>query len=126
MPVDIGFDPNWLSAINAPPPIPALRGVHALVDTGATESCIDDAVAQQLQLPIIDRRQVSGVGGLHEVNMYLAQIHIPPLKWTIYGEFAGVNLLSGGQQHVALIGRTFLHNFTMIYQGGSGSVTIFS
>lgn len=37
--------------------------VPALIDTGATESCIDEELAHQLQLPLVDRQQGSGVGG---------------------------------------------------------------
>jgi predicted aspartyl protease len=95
-----------------------------LVDTGATESCIDNLLASQLNLPIIDRRPISGVGGKQTVNMYLAQVHIPSLGFTIHGSFAGVDLKAGGQTHLALIGRTFLQSFTMIYEGKTGTVTI--
>jgi len=38
--------------------------------------------------------------------------------------FSGVHLAAGGQHHLALIGRTFLQNFTLIYEGRSGNVTI--
>jgi len=58
--------------------------------------------------------------------MYVAQIHIPSLNYTIYGQFAGVDLAVGGQIHKALIGRTFLGNFTMMYEGSTGSVTLVS
>ena len=56
--------------------------------------------------------------------MHLAQIHVPSLNFTIYGAFAGVHLKTGGQIHQALIGRTFLQNFTMVYEGLTGTVTI--
>jgi hypothetical protein len=95
-----------------------------LVDTGAGESCIDNLLAGQLNLPIVDRRPISGVHGAHIVNMYLAQIHVPSLAFTIYGAFAGVDLAAGGQVHKALIGRTFLQNFTMVYEGLTGSVKL--
>jgi hypothetical protein len=98
--------------------------VHALIDTGATTSCIVAGLAATLDLPIIDRRAVAGVGGTHEVNMHLAQIYVPELNQTIYGSFAGVNLTAGGQSHVALIGRTFLQHVTMFYDGRAGRVTI--
>ena len=123
--VDIGFDPNFKPA-DGGPPTPGIKGVQALVDTGATESCIDNLLAATLNLPVMDRRQISGVGGKHFVNMYLAQIHAPGLNFTIYGSFAGVELRAGGQPHNALIGRTFLQFFTMIYEGKTGTVTISS
>lgn len=120
--VQIGFDP----AYNPQTPGPALPQnlIEALVDTGAAESCIDTALAMSLNLPIVDRRTVGGVGGAHEVNMHLAHIHIPALRFTIHGLFAGVSLQAGGQRHQALIGRTFLQAFTMVYEGRSGTVII--
>jgi hypothetical protein len=67
---------------------------------------------------------VSGVHGSIEINMHLAQVRIPSLGWTIYGTFAGVHMQAGGQPHLALIGRTFLRNYTMIYDGKTGKVTL--
>ncbi len=119
--VDIGFDSAYKpgGAANL-----AARQLWALVDTGATECCIDASLAQQLALPVVDRRPVSGIGGKHEVDVCLAQIGVPSLAFTIYGAFACVNLLAGGQRHSALIGRTFLQHFVMVYEGHTGTVTI--
>jgi hypothetical protein len=122
--VDIGFDPNFDPQAAGAKPVTQLQGVHALIDTGATQSCLDSAIATTLNLPIIDRQQVSGVGGVHEVNIHLGQIHVPALGVTIYGAFAGVHLSAGGQPHVALIGRTFLQHVTLLYDGLTGTVTM--
>jgi hypothetical protein len=119
----IGFDAQHDPAMGGVPLLPQ-PPLPALVDTGATQSCIDDALATRLNLPIVDRQRVSGVGGHHEVNMYLAQVHVPLLNFVINGSFAGVNLVGGGQAHHALIGRTFLQSFTMIYEGRTGTVTL--
>ena len=97
---------------------------YALVDTGATESCIDIALAQKLQLPIVDKINISGSDGAKIHNGYMAQIRVPILEFTQYGKFAGVNLTGGGQQHQALLGRTFLQNTIMIYDGLRGQITI--
>jgi predicted aspartyl protease len=119
--VNIGFDPAYKAG---GVPVPGIIGISALVDTGATESCIDSALASQLNLPIVDRRMISGVHGRQEVNIHLAQVHIPSLAHTIYGAFAGVHLVAGGQPHKALIGRTFLQGYTMVYEGRTGTVTL--
>lgn len=123
--VNVGFDLKWTPDPKTPP-IPGLAGIHALVDTGASESCIDNLLAAQLNLPVVDRRSIAGSSGKHTVSVYLAQIHVPALSFTIYGQFAGVDLKAGGQVHNALIGRTFLQNFTMVYEGRTGNVTISS
>jgi hypothetical protein len=120
--VDIGFDPDYEPG--KPLPDLAAKGLHALVDTGATASCIDSGLAMRLGLPVIDRQRVSGVGGVHELNMHLGHVVIPALQKVIIGQFAGVELVAGGQPHVALIGRTFLQHFTLLYEGRSGAVSI--
>lgn len=121
--VDVGFDPAF-EPTSTQPPAPGVCGVQGLVDTGASQSCIDSALAERLGLPIIDRQQVSGAHGKKEVNMHMAQIRVPSLNFTIYGSFAAVNLIAGNQEHQVLIGRTFLRHFHMAYDGPSGRATI--
>lgn len=125
--VNIGFDPAYNPAAKpTAPPNAQLLKQPALVDSGATQSCIDGGIAQRLGLPVVDKQRVSGIGGICEVNMYLAQIYVPSLNYTIYGSFAGVDLVAGGQVHLALIGRTFLQDFTMVYEGKTGNVSLTS
>lgn len=95
---------------------------HALIDTGATESCIDSRIAVILALPVVDRQVMSGAHGAHDVNIHLAQIYSPALDTTIYGKFAGVHLHAGGRPYSALIGRTFFQNWIIEYNGKTGSV----
>ena len=120
--VDIGFDSSFRPGGSKP--IAGISGVQALVDTGATECCIDNLLAASLNLPIVDRKPISGVDGRIIANIYLAQIHVPSLRFTMYGQFAGVDLLAGGQSHSALMGRTFLRYLRMAYDGLSGAVTL--
>lgn len=120
--VAIGFDekydprnPNRLADL-------PVEGVLALIDTGASTSCIDGSLAMHLQLPVVDQRQCAGIGGSIEVNMHLAQVHAGQLSFTLYGALAGVDLTLG--DHKILLGRDFLRNFTMIYDGPSGAVDL--
>jgi|SRR5215469_2759210 len=125
--VNIGFDSNFRPNVPGLSPAAGITNVQALVDTGASESCIDGLLAAQLGLPIMDRRPIAGVHGAHMVNVHLAQVVVPFLgNALIYGAFAAVDLASGGQMHRALIGRTFLRHFTMVYEGRTGTVTISS
>jgi hypothetical protein len=39
--VDIGFDASYNPSLPRILPVPGIRGMQALVDTGAAESCID-------------------------------------------------------------------------------------
>ena len=120
--VQIGLDPAFLPGLSNPDLPP--ENHPALVDTGATESCIDSALALVLHLPIVDRQEVVGIHGADTVNCHLAQIYVPTLNFTVYGLFAGVPLRAGGQPHFALIGRDFLLNFTMTYEGRTGTVIL--
>jgi len=121
--VDVGFDPNYRHTSGAVP-VAGMKAIHALVDTGATECCIDALLAAQLNLPKVDKRAVAGVHGAHEVEIVLAQVHVPALTFTVYGQFAAVDLSGGGQPHLVLIGRTFLRHVTMTYEGITGMVRI--
>src|SRR2546423_544093 len=76
--VAIGFDPNFNESQKTIPAL-GIRGIEALVDTGASHSCVDSMLATQLGLPIVNRQSVAGTAGGHEVNMHLAQIHVPAL-----------------------------------------------
>ncbi len=122
--IDVGFDPGY--DINRPQRLAklALTGARALIDTGASMSCIDTGLAMELQLPIINQTSVAGVGGLHQFNVHLAQIRAPELSFTFYGPFTAVNLAAGGQERAALIGRDFLSHFRLAYDGPSGAVTL--
>ena len=121
--VEIGIDTDFQPGRGLRPALPA-NPLHALVDTGASESCIDNTLAMRLDLPVVAHRRVSGVGGALDVNEYMAQIYIPELNFTILGPFAGVHIAGGGQPYYALIGRTFLRHFSMAYEGRTGSVII--
>jgi len=128
--VDIGFDPAIFGTLL--PPIPGATGtplsipsvqVPALIDTGAAESCIDEQLAQQLQLPLIDTTTRSGISGSVTLNMYLAHITIPALV-TEFGQFTGVHLQAGGQYHRALLGRKVLDDMLLVYDGLTGQVRL--
>ena len=82
--VDIGFDPVWRLG-DGRPPAPGIAGIIALVDTGATESCIDNLMAANLGLPIVDRKPIAGISGVTTANVYMAQVHVPAMSFIIYG-----------------------------------------
>jgi hypothetical protein len=101
-----------------------LRTVPALIDTGAVDSCIDEDLANELGLPLVDRQTSSGVGGAHELNLYLGHIRIPALAQINWGRFIGAKLAAGGQPHRALSGRGQLNGMILIYDGRTGAVTL--
>ena len=121
--VQIGHDPNYQPSPGQRAQLPQERW-RALVDTGAMESAIDADLANSLNLPVLGHNRIAGAGGLFETTVYLAQIYIPELDFTIDGPFDSANLATSGQPYYALIGRTFLRHFNMAYEGRTGSVII--
>jgi predicted aspartyl protease len=122
--VDIGLDQAYINNPSPAGPHLAMQGIHALVDTGASSSCIDSQLALALNLPIVDQVVVAGISGKSVVNLHLAQIYVPELDFVEFDAFAAVELSAGGQPHGALIGRSFLRHFKMLYDGGTGQVII--
>ena len=110
------------------PPQPPTEGhtTHALVDTGATQSCIDMQLAQTLGLPVVDFVMIGGAAGANRHPLYAARVAIPALEIFQFGAFAGVDLAGGEQPHRVLLGRTFLQGTVMIYDGLRAQVTIAS
>lgn len=121
--VHIGFDASWTPRAKGNPDVDSTT-FPALIDTGATHSCIDSVVATTLNLPVVDAEKISGVGGVMRANIYLAQVHCPGLNWLFHGRFIGVHLLAGSQPYAALLGRDFLMDFTAKYDGPTGSVVL--
>ena len=99
---------------------------HALVDTGASQSCIDMQLAQTLGLPVVDFVMIGGAAGANRHPLYAGRVAIPVLEIFQFGAFAGVDLAGGEQPHQVLLGRTFLQNTVMIYDGIRGQITIAS
>ena len=126
----IGFGPSLEVVVSTlfDPPQPPTEGhtTHALVDTGATQSCIDMQLAQTLGLPVVDFVMISGAAGASRHPLYAARVAIPALEVFQFGAFAGVDLTAGEQPHRVLLGRTFLQGTVMIYDGIRAQVTIAS
>lgn len=130
--VEIGFsadlfhsDPavvqQGITTADAQPPS---QLVEALIDTGASDSCIDEDLANQLQLPLIDHQDGSGIGGRETFNVYLGHIRIVALGVFEYGRFMGVKLKAGNQPHQALLGRSLFKDMILVYDGRDGSVRL--
>ena len=98
----------------------------AIIDTGAQNNCIDHEFARTIGLIPFGYLRISGVGGYFDTETYTAHVYIPSLDHTVTGRLIGANLLSAGQPHGVILGREFLADFSMTYDGGTGSVTLTS
>ena len=83
-----GFDSSYRPETPSYPNIPPVN-LPALVDTGALSNCIDGSLAKRLQIPVVDRRSVTGVHGPVEADFYAAQIYIPAMNWIFSGNLQG-------------------------------------
>lgn len=95
--------------------------VYALIDTGATNSCIDNDLAAELKLRIIDCAEVGGVAGRGLHDVFMGKLIVDALGTAFNGRLIGVKL---GAEQPIIVGRDFLSNTLMIYDGGSGTVTL--
>lgn len=97
-----------------------------LIDTGASETCIDAELAIALALPAVDRQLTSTPSGQTHILRYLARVEFPDLNVGKIGRFPGVHLSAGGQYHRLLIGRDVLQHLKLVYDGeaGVGTLTI--
>lgn len=106
-----------------PPAVATATGV-ALIDTGASTTCVDDAVAQSLGLPIVGKAKVSSAShDSTDKDLY-----------PIYLEFLGHGLTFDLLQVpgaplaalgiLALIGRDILERCVLIYNGQWGMFTL--
>ena len=119
----IGFDPAYRNGQPTPPNL-APQLYRVLIDTGASHSSVDSALAEELGLPLQGTASITGVGGALEVNTYRAMIFIPALNTTLHGELPVAYFRTGGQPHSAILGRDFLRDYTMVYEGRTGQVTL--
>lgn len=119
--VDIGL--KGRQTVDGQPDLP-MKGVRALIDTGAGGDCIDDDLARSLGLPVTDEGEISGVGGRHHAYIYTARIWVPHLNRLLFQPFTGVKLKQGEQWHQVILGRGFLRPYRLVYDGVSGQVEL--
>lgn len=92
----------------------------ALLDTGANISCINDQLAVDLGLQLIDRRPIDGVGGTNLHNVYMGVLFVPSLQFQKYGELYSVDI----RAHKMILGRDFLKEVILLYDGREGKITV--
>lgn len=101
--------------------VPTKTGL-ALIDTGASNTCIDEQAAKELGLPVIDVGSMQSASHeKHPCNIYPVQI-ITPVVTLNSPRTMGAAL--GSQGLLALIGRDVLQICNLFYNGPSGQFTL--
>ena len=105
---------------------PHEKVTHALIDTGAEGSCVDERIARELRMPVVDTVTVFWAGESGEHNVYAANIVVHHLELRVQGMLVGVDFIPGDIPQEVILGRTFLEGTIMIYDGLKGEVTLAS
>jgi hypothetical protein len=113
------------------PPSPARRGL-ALLDTGASHSCIDRTIALDLRLPDIGVRTYSGITSHNHARQVTscraALLVFPALEQEVHLEVMCIDPFSrvdaGRLQPMLLLGRDFLAQYDITFQGKLGRFLI--
>jgi hypothetical protein len=99
-----------------------------LIDTGATRSCVHDAIMKQLGVNPIGVANSGTAAGPVQHNLYPAHFTFPAANINIdFSSVVGVNLIGqnvDGKPIIALIGREVLSLGIFIYNGHTGAYSI--
>jgi predicted aspartyl protease len=105
-------------------PVPQPIAGSALIDTGASATCVDDAVAQSLGLPVIDVVQVASASHAATLqNVYPVLIELIGTGITINADRV-IGAPLAAQDLLLLIGRDVLEHCTLHYNGIAGEITL--
>ncbi|MEM9324432.1 MAG: hypothetical protein AAGA85_02205 [Bacteroidota bacterium] len=103
-------------------PVPSTRAI-ALIDTGASNSCVSQRIVDELALIPFDFQQVYTANGSTEQLLYDVGFILPISQAVpIWVQAPGADLI--GQPYGALIGRDVLASCTMFYNGPDNSFTL--
>ena len=111
-------------------PIPQPKSGWALIDTGATRTCVDADAITQLGVNPIGRAKIHGSAGKHEVNIFPAHFRFPTFQGGFEIDFTatlGVDIKAqqfNKQPIIVLIGRDVLSRCIFIYNGTLGVYTL--
>ncbi len=104
--------------------VPAPMSGTALIDTGASLTCIDDVAAQRLGLSVIDVVSIASASHAStQQNVYATLIEITGTAISINADRA-IGAALHAQGLIALIGRDVLMMTTIFYNGVTGEFTL--
>ena len=105
----------------APTLAPASTETIGLIDTGASDICIDYRLAISLGLREIDQRNVGVVGGSVMAKIYLGRLIVPDVGFDRMCPLYALKVRH--PTHEVLLGRSFLENYIVTFDGPAGMFT---
>lgn len=103
--------------------IPAPVDGLAMIDTGASVTCVDEVAAARAGLNVVDRGTISSAShAAHDVPVFACEIDVAGLGQIRHRRAMGVTLENQGL--LAVIGRDMLASTVVIYNGLDGSLSI--
>lgn len=106
------------------PSVPALIETRGLIDTGASDVCIDHRLALELGLREIDQAKVGVVGGSTMAKIYLGRLIVPDVGFDRVCPLYALKVRH--PTHEVLLGRSFLENYIVTFDGPAGTFTFAS
>jgi len=127
VPVEISLPSDQAKKIAAAGQVvPASVVGFALIDTGASASCVDVSVGQKLGLSAINQLTVHTPSGLDKQSVFAVRMDFPGGRlaaldpWFVLGsQLASLGVIPGAPL-VALLGRDYLGGRMLVYNGPMG------
>jgi hypothetical protein len=125
--VDVDVPPQIASSMSAAgQTIPAAASGLALLDTGATLTCVHEPLLTGMGLNPVGVVTSGTAAGQQQQSLYVARLTFPLLGWTADLQVVGVDLT--GQQVatapppdiIALLGWNLFMNWTLVWNGPGG------
>lgn len=105
-------------------PIPSPMTGIAVIDTGASITCIDREVIAKLNVPAVGYTDVFTPSGSERQNTHPAKFSFPGTKLPEINFSAVLASKLKEQKIIALIGRDVLSHFILMYNGPAGIFTL--
>lgn len=101
---------------------PATVETRGLIDTGASDVCIDYRIALQLGLKAIDQSFVGIVGSSTLATIYLGRLLIPEIQFDRIMPLYALKVRQ--PTHDVLVGRSVLQNYLVTFDGPAGMMQV--
>lgn len=101
------------------PSSPDIVETRGLIDTGASDICIDYRVALRLGLREINQATVGVVGGTTMARIYLGRLIVPQVGFDRVCPLYALKV--SHPTHDVLLGRSFLENYIVTFDGPAGT-----